>query len=64
MSSFGGQPLFSNSLKSTSANKVKRISKINEGDIQWSSLFTTFLLQLSDRDYHVYCGSPSSEATF
>ena len=30
---------------------------------KWPSLLSTFLLQLSNREYHVYCGSSRSEAT-
>ena len=64
LSSFGGQPMFSSSFNNPRLlTKVKCFCEVNESNKQWPSLFSIFLLQLSNRDYHVYCGSSRSEAT-
>ena len=63
LSSFGGQPIFSNKLNIHFHPLGQSFRDADEGNAQRSSLFSTFLLQLSDREYHVYRRSFTSEAT-
>ena len=43
------------------AHKVKCLGEIDEGDVE-RHLLLTALLELSNGEDHVHCGSPASEA--
>ena len=47
--------------KAVPANQIKGLCEIYEGHKEW--LFPTFLLQLSEGEYHVSGGSISSKST-
>ena len=41
-----------------SADEVEGLSQIDEGDVQGHLLFTALLLELAEREDHVYCQEP------
>ena len=45
------------------AHKVKSLGEIDEGDVERHLLLTALLLQLSNGEDRVHCGSLASEAT-
>ena len=49
--------------KKIPANQIKGLCEIYEGHKEWLLLFPTFLLQLSEGEYHVSGGSISTKST-
>ena len=58
----GEQPIFGRIWKRLSADKIKHLCEVNEGDIQGHLLFSALFLKLAKGEDHVYCWPSSSEA--